>query len=142
MTATDFSQNESNETGDAIDWPSGLLTTVDQPASDDSSTIRLTSDAATIPLPYGQPLQDITDPGDYSQSSYDPLIYSTVQDLRTDPSVVTTPTTSTSLDLLPLGPMFNNAILDYRQDYLYLDTYLPLNNLSGDSQYPRLNTLT
>ncbi|EAA60630.1 hypothetical protein AN8596.2 [Aspergillus nidulans FGSC A4] len=40
VTATDFSQNESNETGDAIDWPSGLLTTVDQPASDDSTPTR------------------------------------------------------------------------------------------------------
>ncbi|KAL4758322.1 Zn(II)2Cys6 transcription factor [Aspergillus foveolatus] len=124
VTATDSSQNESNETGDAINWPSGLLTTVDQPASDDSSTTRLTS------------------PGDYSQSSYDPLIYSTVQDLRADPSAIPTSTTSTSLDLVPLGPMFNNAIFDYRQDYLCLNTYLPLNNLSGDSQYARLNPLT
>ncbi|KAL4737663.1 fungal-specific transcription factor domain-containing protein [Aspergillus similis] len=142
VTTTAPSQNGSNETQDAIDWASGLLTTIDRPASDDSSATRLTTDAATTPLPYDLPQQDIGNPGDYNQSSYDPLIYSAVHDLRADPSVITTPTTTTSLDLLPLGPMFNNAILDYRQDYLYLDTYLPLNNLSGDSQYARPNPLT
>jgi hypothetical protein len=142
VTATDSSQNEPNETRDVFNWPSGLLATVERPASDESDAPRLTTNAATTPLPYDLPPQDIGDPGDYSQSSYDPLIYSTVQDLRADPNVITTPTTSTSLDLVPIGPMFNNAIFDYRQDYLYLDTYLPLNNLSGDSQYAHLNPLT
>ncbi|KAL4813804.1 fungal-specific transcription factor domain-containing protein [Aspergillus spinulosporus] len=142
VTATASSQNGSNETGDAINWPSGLLTTGDRPASEDSSATQLATDAATTPLLYDLPSQDIGDPGDWGQSSYDPLIYSTGQDIRADPTVITPAMTSTSLDIVPLGPMFNNAIFDYRQDYLYLDTYLPLNNLSGDSQYARLNPLT
>ncbi|KAL4994224.1 fungal-specific transcription factor domain-containing protein [Aspergillus recurvatus] len=43
-----------------------------------------------------------------------------------------------SLDLGTFGPMLNNATFDYRQDYVYLDTYLPLSHLPENAQYARL----
>ncbi|KAL6233620.1 fungal-specific transcription factor domain-containing protein [Aspergillus navahoensis] len=143
VTAIASSQNGPHETADAFDWPSGSLTIVDRPADDDTSATQSTTDPATTPMLYDLPTQeDIVDSWEYTQSSYDPFMYSTLQDLPADLSVLTTPTTSTSLNLGPLGPRFNNAIFDYRQDYVYRDTYLPHDHLSEDAQYARLNLPT
>ncbi|KAL4974677.1 fungal-specific transcription factor domain-containing protein [Aspergillus desertorum] len=139
-TTTAPSPNGTDKTGDAIDWPSVSLATADRPAGDVSSTAPSATDPVTTAVPYVLPVQDIRSSWDYTQSSYDPLMYSSLQHLSAGESVLSTPTTTTSLDLSPLGPMLNNAIFDYRQDYVYLDTYLPLNNLSGDAQYARLRT--
>ncbi len=90
------------------------------------------SDAATASVPFDFASQQFSDTWNYSQSLYEPLMYSPPQDFGTGAGGLTTPGISGSLDIRSLDTVFNNVVFDTSPNQLPPGAYLPIVNVPGD----------
>ncbi|KAL5341425.1 fungal-specific transcription factor domain-containing protein [Aspergillus crustosus] len=121
-------------------WPSGGVQSPVPPATSGPSQDDIQSAEQNFDL---QPsFSDISFgyPWSYAQSGYDPLVYSSLQQLGASANLGITPTISTSLELGSVDTVLNNLIFDTPPDQLSLATYLAMTNPPSDSQFARVGT--